>query len=32
MIYLILSGAVVFNPETPAYEVPDAVVSTIGGR
>ena len=22
----------VFNPSTPAYEVPDAVVSTIGGR
>ena len=22
----------VFNPNTPAYEVPDAVVSTIGGR
>ena len=22
----------VFNPKTPAYEVPDAVVSTIGGR
>ena len=22
----------VFNPETPAYEVPDDVVSTIGGR